>query len=125
MLTVESCSDIATILTSKDIDYLAFAEKYDGKYVEIDGYVITHSTYDGGTSHIIEVVGGDYIDGSEVGYLGDYDGLIIRIGNRTHGNMINEFVEVGDNVKIKGRVDLSWSEFHKNLYIETRYLDWR
>lgn len=45
---------------SRDIDYLKFAKAYDERYVEFNAYVNNHITYDGDTSYIIEVTGGDY-----------------------------------------------------------------
>lgn len=127
ILTVENCPDLLTVLTSKDIDYMTFANKYDGRYVEFNAYVTSHTTYDGGTSHIINVTGGDYNGETELGHYDAefYDGLIIRIGDRTWGNNINESVEEGDNVLVSGRIDASWCEYYKMLYIECRNLSIR
>jgi hypothetical protein len=121
MLTIDNCPDLITVLTSKDLDYLSFCEKYDGRYVEFDAYVIGHLTYDGGTSHVIDVTGGDYDNKTEIDAYNPstYAGLIIRIGDRTWGNHIDESVEVGDAVKVSGKIDASWAEYFKCLYIET------
>jgi len=124
LLTVDNCPDLVTVLTSKDMSYWSFATKYDGYYVEFDAYVTTHSTYDGGTSHIINVTGGDYDGNSTVGSYdpSSYDGIIIRIGDRTHGNDIALGVDEGDNVHVIGIIDESWSEYFKELYVESLYL---
>ena len=127
LLTVENCPDLLTVLTSRDIDYMTFANKYDGRYVEFNAYVTSHTTYDGGTSYIINVTGGDYNGETELGnYDAEYyDGLIIRIGDRTWRNNINESVEEGDNVFVSGKIDASWCEYYKMLYVECRDLSIR
>lgn len=124
ILTINNCADLATVLTSKNMDYMTFCKKYDGRYVEFDAYVIEHITYDGGTSHIIDVAGGDYDGESEIDAYNPetYAGLNVRIGDRTWGNSINENVQVGDNVTVSGRIDASWAEYYKCLYIETMHL---
>ena len=125
ILTIDNCDDLVTVLTSKNMDYMTFCEKYDGRYVEFDAYVIEHLTYDGGTSHIIDVTGGDYDGETEIdAYKPEtYAGLNIRIGDRTWDNSINENVQVGDNVTVSGRIDASWAEYFKCLYIETMHLN--
>ena len=127
LLTIENCLDLATVLTSKDISYMSFANSYDGRYVEFDAYVTNHHTYDGGTSHIIEVTGGDHDGVSEISPYDEdcFDGLIIRIGDRTWGNSINKSVEAGDHVRVSGQIDASWCEYYKMLYVETRTLERR
>lgn len=127
VLTVENCPDLVTILTSKDLGYLTFCERYDGRYVEFDAYVIGHLTYDGGTSHIIDVTGGDYDRQSEIdAYNPDtYAGEIIRIGDRTWGNNIDKGVSEGDLVTVSGEIDASWAEYYKSVYVETRELSKR
>lgn len=127
ILTIDNCDDLVTVLTSKNMDYMTFCEKYDGRYVEFDAYVIEHLTYDGGTSHIIDVTGGDYDGETEIdAYKPEtYAGLNIRIGDRTWDNSINENVQVGDNVTVSGRIDASWAEYFKCLYIETMHLNKR
>lgn len=127
LLTVENCPDLVTILTSKDMDYMSFANKYDGRYVEFEAYVTSHTTYDGGTSHIINVTGGDYDGIRELGHYDEeyYNGLVIRIGNRTMGNSIDESVEEGQNVTVSGKIDVSWCEYYKQLYVECQSLSKR
>ena len=107
LLTVDNCPDLVTVLTSETMSYTAFCNKYDGRYVEFDAYVVEHLTYDGGTSHIIEVAGENH------------NGLVIRIGDRTWGNNINKSVKVGDHVRVSGRIDASWAKYFKCLYVET------
>ena len=117
-LTIDECPELAEVLLgSKNdelMDYMTFANKYDGKYVRFDACVYSHSTYDGGTSHVITVVGGD--DASS-------DGYIIHIGNRTWGNQIDESVEEGQLVRVYGKIDASWCEYWKTVYIETKALE--
>lgn len=127
LLTTENCSDLVTILMSKDMDYMSFADKYDGRYVEFEAYVTSHTTYDGGTSHIINVTGGDYDGTSELGHYDEEynNGLVIRIGDRTMGNSIDESVEEGQNVTVSGKIDASWCVYYKQLYVECQSLSKR
>lgn len=110
LLTVENCPDLVTVLTSNDMDYMSFVEKYDGRYVEFDASVIEHLTYNGEIDHIINVAG-------------DLNGLPIRIGNLTWGCSINESAQEGDLVIVSGRIDKSQSEYFKMLYVETLYMN--
>lgn len=127
LLTIENCSDLVTILTSKDMDYMSFANKYNERYVEFEAYVTSHTISDGGTSHIINVTGGDYDGASELGHYDEkyYNGLVIRIGDRTMGNSIDESVEEGQNVTVSGKIDASWCEYYKQLYVECQSLSKR
>lgn len=120
-LTVENCPDLVTALTSQDMSYTAFAEKYDGRYVKFNGYVTYHITYNAGIDHIIMVTGGDYDGSLELGHSDDgyYKGLNIYIGDRTMNSSIDKSVEEGEPVTISGMVDADWSEYYENLYVET------
>ncbi len=122
LLNVDNCPDLVTILTSQDMDYLTFAEKYDGKYVEFDAYVTTITKYE----HIIQVTGGKYDGKTELGHYDQeyYKGLIIQIGDRSWDCYINPDLEEGDNVTVSGRIDADYSHYFDQLYIETRYIDW-
>lgn len=124
LLTIENCDDLATVLTSQDMSYSTFAEKYDGHYVKFDGYVTYHITYNAGTDHIIQVTGGDYDGSVELGHSDDgyYDGLNIYIGDRTMNNSIDESVDEGTSVTVSGRISAEWSDYYGNLYVETIYL---
>lgn len=118
ILTIDNCPDLVTILTSKDMGYMTFCKEYDGRYVRFEAYVNSHTTYDGGTSHIISVAGGDYsADGAA--------GLIIHIGDRSWGNQINYGVDEGDPIIVSGRIDASWAEYYKCVYVETMDLSRR
>ena len=108
LLTIDNCPELLTVLTSEDIDYKTFAEKYDGKYVEFDAHVYEHLTYHGDSGHVITVKGGD----------SNSNGLEIHIGSMTWGNRVNEDVQEGDLVRVSGRIDLSESEYFKMLYVE-------
>ena len=118
LLTIDNCPDLLTMLTSDEMSYMTFANKYDGRYVEFDGYVHSHTTYNAGIDHIINVAGGDYTENGAPGH-------IIRIGDRTWGNSINESVEEGDPVTVSGKIDASWCEYYKMLYVETLSLSRR
>jgi len=47
MLTIDTCPDLVTILSSKDMSKYEFAEKYDGRYFEFEAFVYSHITHDG------------------------------------------------------------------------------
>lgn len=117
LLTIENCTDLITVLTSKEMDYMIFCNKYDGRYVEFDAYIVSHITYDGGTSHIIDLAGGDYDGQTEL--PSSIAGHYVRIGDRTWENSIDKDVEVGDHVIVSGRIDASWADYFKCLYVET------
>lgn len=124
LLTIENCDDLVTVLTSQDMSYSTFAEKYDGQYVKFDGYVTYHITYNAGIDHIIQVTGGDYDGSVELGHSDDgyYDGLNIYIGDRTMDSFIDESVDEGTPVTVSGKISADWSEYYGNLYVETIYL---
>lgn len=126
LLTIDNCPDLATILTSKDMDYMTFANKYDGQYVKFEAYVTYNLNYFGDSNHIIYVTGGDY-DGRELEHFDAeyYDGLIIRIGDRTWDNDIDKSVAEGQNVTVIGIIDASWCEYYKQLYVECLHLNKR
>lgn len=126
-LTVDNCPDLKTVLTTKDMDYMAFCNKYDGRYVEFDAYVVSHMTYMGDTSHIIDVSGGDYDGNEEISAFDEstYNGLIIRIGDKTLFPSIDKSVEVGDNVIVSGKIDASDADYYDCIYVETRNLSKR
>ena len=88
---------------------------------------MAHEHYDGGTSHIINVTGGDYDGTSELGHYDEEynNGLVIRIGDRTMGNSIDESVEEGQNVTVSGKIDASWCVYYKQLYVECQSLSKR
>ena len=118
-LTIDNCPDLEEILSGGTMEYAYFASHYDGQYVEFDANVVEAYSYMGGTSFIIEVCGGDYSpDSSEkqairidVETMTDYD-----------GRYINEYVDVGDNVKVIGEVVMSKSEYYEMLFIDAVYL---
>ena len=124
LLTVENCPDLVTVLTSKNMDYVTFCEKYDGRYVEFNAYVTSNIVYLE-SDHIIDVTGGDYDGIKELGHYDDkyYEGLIIRIGDRAFNNNINNNVKEGDNVLVSGKISSSWADYYKCLYVETLLLE--
>lgn len=120
LLTVENCKDLATVLTSKNIDYMTFANKYDGKYVSFNAHVVAHSTYWGDSGHVICVLGGDYNGKYELGSFDndDYPSLLIHIGNDSYGNKVDISVKEGQKVVISGRIEADESKYYKELYVE-------
>lgn len=111
LLTIDNCPDLLDILSSRETEYMDFATKYDGYYIEFDGYVAGHTTHTGGTDHIIDVAWGEYREDGALGY-------VLRAGDRTWGNSIDKSVEKGDSVLVSGRIDASWSEYYHRLYVE-------
>lgn len=110
VLTVGNCPDLLTVLTSTEMDYMTFANKYDGRYVEFYAYVHNNITFMGGTEQIIDVASKDA------------QGLIIRIGDRTSDNFIAKSASVGQQVFVSGKIDASWSKYYKQLYVECRFM---
>ena len=114
-LTVDNCPELAEILygntNGEKMDYMTFANKYDGKYVRFDACICTYLWE---ISTVINVVGGDDLSS---------DGYIIHIGDRTWGNKIDKSVEEGQRVRVYGKIDASWSEYWKTVYIETEALE--
>ncbi|MBR5296803.1 MAG: hypothetical protein IKU29_02910 [Parabacteroides sp.] len=121
ILTIDNCEDLASILTSKDMDYMEFCNQYDGRYVEFEAYVLEHIIYDGGTSHIIDVAGGDYNGQTEISsYKPEtYSGHCIRVGDYIGYDSIDTSVEIGDHVTVSGRISARWAEYYKHVYVET------
>lgn len=108
-LTVESCPDLGRMVECAD-DYLTFAEEYDGKYVAFDAYVsyqLTSFTND----NIIMVSGENYDENQSHDWT-------IYIGNRTWDNTVQGGTPVGTRVHVEGRVDLDYSKYYDQLYLE-------
>ena len=109
-LTINESPELAEILFGKEdgkpIDYMLYANILDGKHVRFDACVSYHSTY----SPIIEVGGGDTTTSS---------GCTIRMGDIALDNQIDESVEIGQCVKVYGKIDASWSEYYDLLFIDT------
>lgn len=108
-LTVDSCPDLAHMIECGD-DYLAFAEEYDGKYVSFDGYVsyqLTTFTND----NIIMVSGENYAENQSHDWT-------IYIGDRSWDSAVQGTVPVGTRVHVEGRIDLDYSKYYDQLYVE-------
>ena len=114
VLTINNCPDLEKVLTSKNMNYMSFAEEYDERYVKFEAYVANHY------NSIIDVTGGDYDGVSELGHYDEeyYNGLLIRIGDRSWDNNLDKSVKEGQNVTVSGKIDASWSEYYKQLYVE-------
>ena len=115
LLTTENCDDLVTVLTSKNLDYMTFANKYDGRYVEFNAYVVENISYMGNTEFIINVAGGDYSSAS-------VPGLIIRVGHISFDNEVNRDIEANTNCIVIGKIDASQSQYFKMLYVEGQSL---
>lgn len=114
VLTIDNCPDLLKVLSSKKISYMSFAEEYDERYVKFEAFVTNH--FNG----IIDVTGGDYDGSREPGHFDEeyYNGLIIRIGDRSWDNNLDKSVKEGQNVTVSGKIDASWSKYYKQLYVE-------
>lgn len=126
LLTVENCLELYTYLTTKEIDCVEFAEKYDGHYVELDAFVAYYSTF-AGTNPIINVAIGDYDGTIELGH-GDnslLDISYVRIGDNTWMPQIDYSVKEGENVKVIGYIMSNKTAYYKELYVETIILEKR
>ena len=117
-LTIDNCPDLASILSSKDMMYTDFAEKYDGQFIEFDGYVTTSYSYMGGTSYIIEVTGGDYSENGVNGWFFRVD-VEQSVGDEAY---INKNIEKGANVKIIGKIDDYHTDYYDMICIDAAYL---
>lgn len=110
MLTVENCPDLLTVLTSDEMSYTEFAEKYDGRYVEIDGYISSYISKEWETSRVIEMrygnQRGENLEGAEV-HLGDVN----------WGSKIDKDIVEGELVHIRGKIDFSDTEFFQRLHV--------
>lgn len=118
-LTIDNCEDLKNILTNESANYLEFLEEYDGKYVEFDGCVTYYSTYLGGTSHIVYVNGGDY-DANNL------KGLHIKVNiDVVFDDYVIDEVEVGQNIKLIGKVSEYSGEYYKMVYLDAVYFQYR
>ena len=94
---------------------MTFANKYDGRYVEFNAYVVENISYMGNTEFIINVAGGDYSSAS-------VPGLIIRVGHISFDNEVNRDIEANTNCIVIGKIDASQSQYFKMLYVEGQSL---
>lgn len=120
-LTIENCEDLKNILTNSEASYMDFLEKYDGKYIEFDGWVDTNISFWDNTSHVITVYGGDYNEGLT-------QGLNIHIEvdvPETSDMLINENVTENSNVKIIGKVSKYRGEYYKQVVVVAEYFTYR
>lgn len=115
VLTIENCPDLEAVLFSKDASGEDFARKYDGCYTEFEATIFKNEKSSITLDRTITVTG-------KFNAEGEASGWVINIGNRTWGANIDESVEKGDLVIVKGKVDLEWTEYYNCLYIETESL---
>ena len=111
VLTVDNCPELEAVLFSKEASGEEFAVKYDGAYVEFKACIYENEKSSITLDRSITVTG-------EFNVAGEASGWVIMIGNRTWGANIDESVEKGDLVLVKGRVDAEWTEYYNCLYIE-------
>lgn len=109
VLTVDSCPDLAQMIERAD-DYLGFAEEYDGKYVAFDAYV-SYQLTTFANDYIIMVSGEDYEENQSHDWT-------IYIGDRSWDSVVQGATPVGTKVHVEGRIDLDYSEYYDQLYVE-------
>lgn len=112
-LTVENCPDLLNLLTAQEIDYMSFAKKYDGKYIEFDAYIDSINPYD---KSIIEVAYGDYSSNEPTGNL-----IRIEEDSTNIYQKYDDTLKEGQNVKVIGKVNAYMSEYFKMVYIYTAH----
>lgn len=115
VLTVSNCPDLEAVLFSKEASGKDFTTKYDGCYVEFEACIFKNEKSSITLDRSITVTG-------EFNTEGEASGWVIKIGDRTWGANIDESVETGDMVVIKGRVDAEWTDYYNCLYIEANSL---
>lgn len=108
-LTIQSSDDFAKYAEGKGMDYLSFADEYDGYFAEFDGVVWFHSVYDGGSSHDIDVKMGDSPEG---------DGPSVKTDKTISTRQFDTSVEEGQRVHVVGKIDKRMSEYYKHLRVE-------
>lgn len=119
-LTVDNCPDLASFLAG-EMDYMAFAEKYDGKYIEFDGCITYYSAFMDNTSFVIKATGGDYEDNSKPNRPTiNVDGN--NLLNPSPDTSVNRNIGEAKNVKIIGEVSRHQSEYYNHLDITAVYL---
>lgn len=116
VLTIENCPELEAVLFSKETSGEEFAIKYDGAYVEFEACIYENEKSTITLDRSITVTG-------ELDAEGKTSGWVIKIGNRTWEASIDESVEKGDLVLVKGHVDAKWTEYYNCLYIETYSLN--
>jgi len=126
LLTVENSPELLTYLTTKEINCVEFAEKYDDYYVELDAYVTYYQNWDG-VHPIIKVTAGDYDGTIELGHSDNSLLSIsyINIGDNTWNPNIDYSVEEGENVKVVGYIMSGKTAYYEELYVETILLQKR
>lgn len=110
MLIVDTCPDFAYQLEGSSL-YESFASEYDGRYISFDAYVSYQLSSEITLDSIINVSGENY-------EYNQMNGIDIRIGDRTYGVELNMGLPVGTRVHVEGRIDLDWTEYYDQLYIE-------
>lgn len=110
MMTVKDCPELADMIDGSE-DYRDFAEQHDGRYVSFDAWISSRTEGLTPSDVYIEVSGGDY-------EYNQSHGNSIHIGDRNWRNEIRDDCEEGAKVHVEGKVDLKWSEFYDQLYIE-------
>ena len=121
--TIDNCPDLASFLAG-EMDYMAFAEKYDGKYIEFDGCITSYSAFMDNTSFVIKATGGDYEDNSKPNRPTinvDENNLL----NPSPDTSVNRNIGEAKNVKIIGEVSRHQSEYYNHLDITAVYLQER
>lgn len=111
ILTIDTCPDLEAVLFSKEASGEEFASKYDGASVEFNACIYKNEKSSITLDRSITVTG-------EFNEAGEASGWVIKIGNRTWGANIDESVEKGDLVLVRGTVSAEWTQYYNCLYIE-------
>lgn len=111
MLTTGNSPELAAMVECAD-GYDAFAEEYDGYYASFDAVVSFQYSSSTTLSDILMVSGGNY----ETNQMNDWT---IYIGDRSsRGDALDMTLPVGTPVHVEGRIDLDWSRYFDQLYVE-------
>ena len=122
-LTIENCPDLASILSSKDMMYTDFAEKYDGQFIEFDACITSFVEDVTGKIVSISVCGGDVA--SNTFDNSDIAGLIIRLDTElTAGDeaYIHTNFEKGAKVKVIAKIDDYHTDYYKTICAKAAYI---
>lgn len=122
-LTIENCPDLASVLSSRDMMYTDFAEKYDGQFIEFDACIT--SFVEDVTRKIvaISVCGGDVV--SNTFDNSDIAGFIIRLDTElTAGDeaYIHTDFEKGAKVKVIAKIDDYRTDYYKTICAKAAYI---
>ncbi|MBQ8859351.1 MAG: DUF4839 domain-containing protein [Clostridia bacterium] len=122
-LTIDNCPDLASVLSSKDMVYTDFAEKYDGQFIEFDACVTSFVKDITGKVVSISVLGGDVasnaLDNSDIaGYIIHLD-TELTAGDEAY---IHTGFEKGAKVKVIAKIDDYHTDYYKTICAKAAYI---